>query len=177
MFVLTKKTQYTCTAIVMLYFVQTTVGYQTQLCWSRGHGAVVAVCWPGFNLHCEQFLFLFFPFFLELSFYDTKDTVKSKVLLCKISKELFATQLTQILSKFCKKREPRRFLVQFQCVIRCKTQYQITHSCGGQLEIMVLQQSGEPGSTCALQHFSILFFCARYSCTNFKCYFRRRTND
>ena len=88
MFVLTKKTQYTCTAIVMLYFVQTTVGYQTQLCWSRGHGAVVAVCWPGFNLHCEQFLFLFFPFFLELSFYDTKDTVKSKVLLCKISKEL-----------------------------------------------------------------------------------------
>ena len=161
MSLLTKISYKTCSAIVMHYFVQSTVGYHRQVCWSSGDRAVVPVWWPRLNLCCEQFIFLFFPFytfFLEVSFYQTKDLVKSKLVLCKISKELFATQLTQIFWKFCKKREPSRLLVQLYCVIRSKIPYEITGSCCGQVEIVLLWQSGGPGSTCAVNNFFFFFF-------------------
>ena len=59
----------------------------------------------------------------------------------------------------------------------CQQNQKLTGDLGGQVEIMMAQQSGEPGSTCTVHHFSIVFFLADYSCTNYKCYFRTWSND
>ena len=112
---------------------------------------------PGSTCTVNNSFFFFSLFFLQVSFYDKKDMVKNKVLFCKITKELSATYLTQIFCNFCNKTQPRTLVVQLQCVITYKIHQDITGSCGGQLEIMLLSQSSGPGSTCTVNN-SFFFF-------------------
>ena len=51
--------------------------------------------------------------------------------------------------------------MQFQCLITCKIEYEITATSGGQVEIVVLWESGGRDSTCPLNLFFFLFFVVR----------------
>ena len=59
----------------------------------------------------------------------------------------------------------------------CQQNQKLTGSFDGQMDIMMAQQSAEPGSTCTVDHFSILFFNAYYTCRNSKKHFRRWTKQ
>ena len=50
----------------------------------------------------------------------------------------------------------------------CQQNNKLTGSFDGQVEIMMAWESGQPGSTCAVHQFSILFFSAHYTCRNWK---------